>query len=169
MLEQLRKDITRPNISGKRTINDLPHIEARDIPDSGELPDRRRVRFGHRDHEIQPGRIMWRWFIECPACKRACRVLYDLDGHFMCHRCTGLPYRSAISGRSQRAGVAITTHPEKYQEIQARLQRDCLHDADTSNARYHAKMKKRAAERLRRSSARDGYELPDVDSFTDDP
>ncbi len=168
MLETWEKQSKRTNISGKRTIDDLQRIEARDIPDDGTLPNGKTVVFGAYRHRALPTSVETvRWMVQCPLCRRPCRVLYDLDGHFMCHGCTGLPYRSAISGRSQRAVVAITTHPEKYQEIQARLQRDCLHDADMSNARYHAKRKERAAARLRKSQSRDGYELPDVESFTD--
>ena len=163
MLETWGKQSKRPSVSGKRTLDDLPRLEARDIPDSGALPDGSRVRFGHRNHEIQPGRIMRRWFIECLACKRACKVLYRREPYgFVCRKCASLPYRTAISGRSERAVKRWRPDipPDEWQAILDRSDANLRHDADASNARYHAKMR-------RRSCARDGYELPDVDSFTD--
>ncbi len=164
----------------RRTVDDLPRLEARDIPDSGELPNGSKVVFGVYTHTIRGDQVMQRWMVQCPLCRRPCRVLYDLDGHFMCRRCVGMPYRSEISGRSERergipflpitATYADIAAPE-YQEARARaeaaLQRDLRKDADYHNRRYHEKMRGRAAERLRRSCARDGYELPDVDSFSD--
>ncbi len=173
MLEKLEKQSRMPNISTKRTISDLPRLEARDIPDDGTLPNGERVVFGKYEHTIraQGGRkqTMTRWMPLCPLCQCPARVLYDLDGHFMCQRCTHLPFRSAVSGRSERAAMKlakVAPDDPSVSSIHLRLQRDCLHDADMSNARYHEKMRKKRADRAATPPVA-RYELPDVDSFGD--
>ncbi len=168
-LAKLDKDLRRPKSSTKVTINDLERIEARDIADDGTLPDGSRVRFGYREHEIQPGRIMRRWFIECPECRGSCKVLYRFVGHFMCQRCTHLPFRSAVSGRSERAAMKLAKVPAndpRVSAIQLRLQRDCEHDLDYHEQKYREKMRKKRADRAATPPVA-RYELPDVDSFED--
>jgi len=162
MLETWEKQSKRPNVSGKRTINDLSRLEARDIPDDGTLPNGKTVMFGAYTHTIRGEQVMRRWMVQCPACKRPCCVLYDLDGQYLCRHCTGLPYRTAVSGRSERAVMRWRPDipPDEWRAILHRSDTNLKHDADASNARYHAKMRRRSCER-------DGYELPDVDSFTD--
>lgn len=137
ILEKLERDARRAPFSQKRTSDDLPRLEACDIPDSGELPNGGSVKWGAYRHRALPtGVVTVRWMVQCPLCRRPCRVLYDLDGQYMCRHCTGLPYRSSISGRVVRAAVAMVKHPERYQEIQTRLIRDCEHDAANSERRY---------------------------------
>jgi len=175
MLEKLEKQSRKPNISTKRTLSDLPCLEARDIPDNGTLPNGERVIFGAYTHTIraQGGRKqkMTRWLVQCPLCQRPARVLYALDRHYLCRHCTGLPYRSAISGRSQRAAMKLAKVPANdpsVSSIHLRLQRDCEHDLDYHERKYRekiAKKKNRATGGVAARSAR--YELPDVDSFAD--
>lgn len=117
-----------------------------DIPENDLLPNGQKVVIGHRTL-CTGGKV---YLFVCPICQRHVAKLYKAEMHFACRLCVNLPYKSAISGRVERAAVAMTTHPEQYDAIQERLRRDCLHDADTSNTRYREKMRAKRQAREQR-------------------